>query len=93
MDLLTNNARPLVYISLILVFGTHTHTHIPKHTHRYDVRGALCELTPYEAPPGGYGNRLEYLSSEEQRAEQLCEEERYLFLYNNEEELRLQQGK
>ncbi|KAL7742555.1 hypothetical protein ACLKA6_004001 [Drosophila palustris] len=58
---------------------------------RYDVRGALCELSTYEAPPGGYGNRLEYLSSEEQRAEQLCEEERYLFLYNNEEELRLQQ--
>ncbi|EDV32647.1 uncharacterized protein Dana_GF22127 [Drosophila ananassae] len=58
---------------------------------RYDVRGALCELTPHEAPPGGYGNRLEYLSAEEQRAEQLCEEERYLFLYNNEEELRLQQ--
>ncbi|BFG00298.1 protein suppressor of white apricot [Drosophila madeirensis] len=58
---------------------------------RYDVRGALCDLAPYEAPPGGYGNRLEYLSTEEQRAEQLCEEERYLFLYNNEEELRLQQ--
>ncbi|XP_017104254.2 protein suppressor of white apricot isoform X1 [Drosophila bipectinata] len=58
---------------------------------RYDVRGALCELTPHEAPPGGYGNRLEYLSAEEQRAEQLCEEERYLFLYNNEEELRMQQ--
>ncbi|XP_020802905.1 protein suppressor of white apricot isoform X1 [Drosophila serrata] len=58
---------------------------------RYDVRGALCELTPHEAPPGGYGNRLEYLSAEEQRAEQLCEEERYLFLYNNEEELRLRQ--
>ncbi|XP_052856882.1 protein suppressor of white apricot isoform X1 [Drosophila gunungcola] len=55
---------------------------------RYDVRGALCELGPHEAPPGGYGNRLEYLSAEEQRAEQLCEEERYLFLYNNEEELR-----
>ncbi|XP_043660864.1 protein suppressor of white apricot isoform X3 [Drosophila teissieri] len=59
---------------------------------RYDVRGALCELAPHEAPPGGYGNRLEYLSAEEQRAEQLCEEERYLFLYNNEEELRLRQA-
>ncbi|KAH8259948.1 hypothetical protein KR044_005172 [Drosophila immigrans] len=58
---------------------------------RYDVRGALCELASYEAPPGGYGNRLEYLTADEQRAEQLCEEERYLFLYNNEEELRLQQ--
>uniref|UniRef100_A0A1A9W1Y8 SURP motif domain-containing protein n=1 Tax=Glossina brevipalpis TaxID=37001 RepID=A0A1A9W1Y8_9MUSC len=51
---------------------------------RYDVRGALYDLTPYEPPPGGYGNRLDYLTPEEQRAEQLCEEERYLFLYNDE---------
>ncbi|XP_037810556.1 LOW QUALITY PROTEIN: protein suppressor of white apricot [Lucilia sericata] len=54
---------------------------------RYDVRGALYDLTPYEPPPGGYGNRLDYLTAEEQRAEQLCEEERYLFLYNNEEDV------
>ncbi|XP_030380743.1 protein suppressor of white apricot [Scaptodrosophila lebanonensis] len=58
---------------------------------RYDVRGALCDLSSFEAPPGGYGNRLEYLTAEEQRAEQLCEEERYLFLYKNEEEHKLQQ--
>ncbi|XP_067636042.1 protein suppressor of white apricot [Eurosta solidaginis] len=58
---------------------------------RYDVRGALPELAPHEPPPGGYGNRLDYLSAEEQRAEQLCEEERYLYLYNNEEDHILQQ--
>lgn len=60
---------------------------------RYDVRGALYDLKPHEAPPGGYGNRLEYLTSEEQRAEQLCEEERYLYLYHNAEEEILYQGK
>ncbi|XP_017465572.1 PREDICTED: protein suppressor of white apricot isoform X2 [Rhagoletis zephyria] len=58
---------------------------------RYDVRGALSELAPHEPPPGGYGNRLDYLSAEEQRAEQLCEEERYLYLYNNEEDHILRQ--
>lgn len=62
-------------------------------THRYDVRGALSELAQHEPPPGGYGNRLDYLSADEQRAEQLCEEERYLYLYNNEEDHILQQGK
>uniref|UniRef100_A0A1I8PZF0 SURP motif domain-containing protein n=1 Tax=Stomoxys calcitrans TaxID=35570 RepID=A0A1I8PZF0_STOCA len=54
---------------------------------RYDVRGALYDLTPYEPPPGGYENRLDYLTADEQRAEQLCEEERYLFLYKNEEDV------
>ena len=57
------------------------------------MRGALYDLKPHEPPPGGYGNRLDYLSAEEQRAEMLCEEERYLFLYHNEEEHILQQGK
>lgn len=57
------------------------------------MRGALYDLSPYEAPPGGYGNRLDYLTAEEQRAEQLCEEERYLFLYKNEEQHILHQGK
>lgn len=60
---------------------------------RYDVRGALYDLTPYEPPPGGYGNRLDYLTADEQRAEQLCEEERYLFLYNKEEDVVTKQGK
>lgn len=51
---------------------------------RYDVRATLSDLAPYEAPPGGYDNRLEYLSPAEQKAEQLCEEERYYSLYRNE---------
>ncbi|XP_055305495.1 protein suppressor of white apricot [Sitodiplosis mosellana] len=56
---------------------------------RYDVRAALTDINQYEAPPGGYDNRLDYLSPAEQRAEQLCEEERYYSLHNNdfEEEL------
>jgi hypothetical protein len=53
---------------------------------RYDVRGTLHDLTPHEPPPGGYTNRLDYLSPAEQRAEQLCEEERYYSLYRNEVE-------
>lgn len=60
---------------------------------RYDVRGTLYELAPYEAPIGGYGNRLDYLTAEEQRAEQLCEDERYLFLHQNEENYIEKQGK
>lgn len=60
---------------------------------RYDVRGTLYELAPYEAPIGGYGNRLDYLTPEEQRAEQLCEDERYLFLHHNEENYIERQGK
>ncbi|XP_041766180.1 protein suppressor of white apricot [Anopheles merus] len=53
---------------------------------RYDARGALHDLSPYEPPPGGYQNRLEGLTAAEQKAEQLCEEERYYSLYNNEVE-------
>uniref|UniRef100_A0A182N6D2 SURP motif domain-containing protein n=1 Tax=Anopheles dirus TaxID=7168 RepID=A0A182N6D2_9DIPT len=53
---------------------------------RYDARGALHDLSPYEPPPGGYQDRLEGLTAAEQRAEQLCEEERYYSLYNNEVE-------
>ncbi|XP_053670837.1 protein suppressor of white apricot-like [Anopheles nili] len=53
---------------------------------RYDARGALHDLSPYEAPPGGYKDRLEGLTAAEQKAEQLCEEERYYSLYNNEVE-------
>ncbi|XP_037031461.1 protein suppressor of white apricot isoform X1 [Bradysia coprophila] len=50
---------------------------------RYDVRATLSDLQPYEAPSGGYTNRLDYLTPAEQRAEQLCEEERYRSLYDN----------
>ncbi|KFB42133.1 AGAP003635-PA-like protein [Anopheles sinensis] len=53
---------------------------------RYDARGALHDLAPYEPPPGGYHDRLEGLTAAEQKAEQLCEEERYYSLYNNEVE-------
>uniref|UniRef100_A0A182P8Z2 Inositol oxygenase n=1 Tax=Anopheles epiroticus TaxID=199890 RepID=A0A182P8Z2_9DIPT len=53
---------------------------------RYDARGALHDLSPYEPPPGGYQDRLEGLTAAEQKAEQLCEEERYYSLYNNEVE-------
>lgn len=60
---------------------------------RYDVRGALTDISQYEPPAGGYENRLDYLSSAEQRAEQLCEQERYYSLYNNDVEEEIYQGK
>ncbi|XP_053669428.1 protein suppressor of white apricot [Anopheles marshallii] len=53
---------------------------------RYDARGALHDLAPYEPPAGGYQDRLEGLTAAEQKAEQLCEEERYFSLYSNEVE-------
>lgn len=59
---------------------------------RYDVRAALTDISKYEPPPGGYENRLDYLSADEQRAEQLCEEERYYSLYNNDFEEELYKG-
>lgn len=62
-------------------------------TSRYDVRAALTDIIQYEPPPGGYENRLEYLSAAEQRAEQLCEEERYFSLYNNDFEEELYKGR
>lgn len=59
---------------------------------RYDVRAALTDISQHEAPPGGYDNRLDYLSAAEQKAEQLCEEERYFSLYNNDIEEELYKG-
>lgn len=56
------------------------------------MRAALTDISQYEAPAGGYDNRLDYLSSEEQRAEQLCEHERYFSLYNNDVEEELYKG-
>ncbi|XP_058446562.1 protein suppressor of white apricot [Malaya genurostris] len=53
---------------------------------RYDARGALHDLTQHEPPIGGYGNRVDCLPPAEQRAEQLCEDERYYSLYANEVE-------
>ncbi|GAB0089808.1 hypothetical protein DMENIID0001_044250 [Sergentomyia squamirostris] len=58
---------------------------------RYDVRATLSDLKAYEPPPGGYTNRLDYLTPSEQKAEQLCEEERYYSLYHNEREEEYQQ--
>lgn len=60
---------------------------------RFDVRAELTDVSKHEAPPGGYDNRLEYLNASEQRAEQLCEEERYYSLYNNDFEEQLYKGK
>lgn len=48
---------------------------------RYDVRGALYDLSEVEA--GGGGDRLEGLS-EQERAKEMCEYERYLALYHDE---------
>lgn len=61
-------------------------------TRRYDARGALHDLSQHEPPIGGYGNRLDCLAPAEQRAEQLCEEERYYSLYANEVEEEIYQG-
>lgn len=60
---------------------------------RFDVRGELNDVSKYEPPPGGYDNRLAYLSAAEQRAEQLCEEERYYSLFNNDFEEDLYKGR
>lgn len=57
------------------------------------MRAELPDVSRHEAPPGGYDNRLEYLSAAEQRAEQLCEEERYYSLYNNDFEEGLYKGR
>lgn len=65
----------------------------PLSSNRYDVRATLTDITQHEPPPGGYDNRMDYLSAAEQRAEQLCEEERYISLYNNDIEEELYQGK
>lgn len=55
---------------------------------RYDVRATLLDvdISQFEAPLGGYGNRLDYISSAEQEAELLAEEERYYSLFKNEVE-------
>lgn len=53
----------------------------------------MTDISQHEPPPGGYDNRMDYLSAAEQKAEQLCEEERYISLYNNDIEEELYQGK
>ncbi|KAI4495944.1 hypothetical protein M0802_008159 [Mischocyttarus mexicanus] len=49
---------------------------------RYDGRGALGDLWIYEPPTGGYDPRT-ILTEDELKVEQLCDEERYRFLCNN----------
>lgn len=50
------------------------------------------DIGQYEPPQGGYHNRLDYLDSAEQKAEQLCEQERYYSLYHNDVEEEIYQG-
>ncbi|KAK8374710.1 hypothetical protein O3P69_016135 [Scylla paramamosain] len=49
---------------------------------RYDVRGALYDLS--EAESGGGGDRWEGLTEEERAEEERCDYERYLALYHDE---------
>ncbi|XP_015113112.1 splicing factor, suppressor of white-apricot homolog isoform X1 [Diachasma alloeum] len=52
---------------------------------RYDGRGALGDLRMYEPPSGGFDQRT-VLTEDELKVEQLCDEERYRSLYNNDAE-------
>ncbi|XP_034935772.1 splicing factor, suppressor of white-apricot homolog isoform X2 [Chelonus insularis] len=52
---------------------------------RYDGRGALADLRSHEPPPGGFDART-ILTEDELKVEQLCDEERYRSLYNNDAE-------
>ncbi|XP_071056962.1 splicing factor, suppressor of white-apricot homolog isoform X1 [Onthophagus taurus] len=54
---------------------------------RYDGRGALSDLKPFEASREGYdATRWLGLSESDRKIEQLCDEERYYSLRTNEEE-------
>lgn len=66
--------------------------HLDKHGYfgrypgaRYDGRGALGDLKSHEPPSGGFELRT-ILTEEELKVEQLCDEERYKSLYNNDAE-------
>ncbi|XP_012266372.2 splicing factor, suppressor of white-apricot homolog isoform X2 [Athalia rosae] len=52
---------------------------------RYDGRGALGDLRVHEPPPGGFDLR-QVLTEDERKVEQMCDEERYRSLYNNDAE-------
>ncbi|XP_029680108.1 splicing factor, suppressor of white-apricot homolog isoform X1 [Formica exsecta] len=74
---------PTVYINL-------KQYHLPSlmivlYVYRYDGRGALADLWIHEPPPGGFDQRT-ILTEEELKVEQLCDEERYRSLYNNDVE-------
>lgn len=53
--------------------------------YRYDGRGALGDLRIHEPPAGGFDQRI-ILTEDELKVEQLCDEERYRSLYNNDAE-------
>ncbi|XP_044261622.1 protein suppressor of white apricot [Tribolium madens] len=54
---------------------------------RYDCRGALSDISPYEASREGFdAMRWLGLSDSERKLEQLCDKERYYSLHINEEE-------
>ncbi|XP_037091144.1 protein suppressor of white apricot-like, partial [Pollicipes pollicipes] len=55
---------------------------------RYDGRGALSDLRPHEPPPGGH-DRWHGLTERERRLEELVDRERYLALYQDEDEQRM----
>lgn len=59
---------------------------------RYDGRGALGDLKMYEPPPGGFDLRT-FLTEDELKVEQFCDEERYMSLYNNDAEESMYHGK
>lgn len=80
----------------IFVFETGTHKlqamfSDSSYLDRYDARGALHELSRFEAPPGGYDWRVE-LTRSEQEVEQLCDEERYRALHTDEDEELMYKG-
>lgn len=56
---------------------------------RYDGRGHLFDLRPYDADNTDQRGEL---SSDEQRIERLCEEERYLELHTDIAERAIQEG-
>lgn len=62
------------------------------YVYRYDGRGALGDLRIYESPTGGFDQRT-ILTEDELKVEQLCDEERYRSLYNNETEDAMHHGK
>lgn len=61
------------------------------HQTRYDVRGALYDLS--EAEAGGGGDRWEGMTEEERAEEERCDYERYLALYQDEFQYQAFQGK
>lgn len=61
------------------------------YVYRYDGRGALADLRIHEPPPGGFDQRT-ILTEEELKIEQLCDEERYRSLYNNDVEESMYHG-